>query len=224
MLDFMNLMSETQEKMNSLPTNSVIKRKDWFTYSIVGINILFYIYNLFVNGTDAIKGLTQQQMVKVGAMYEDSPFITLILSMFSHYSLAHLFTNMLILILLSSIVLDNFSMTAYVVAYLGGGLISNMATKLFDPALTSLGASGAVWSIMGMLLIGTIASTSDRFFPRLAKNDLILMIFILIGANIFFTLYNEHLNNTSHFIGLVFGGIVTLVYMARHRKDHLNAR
>src|SRR5262245_26674442 len=88
-----------------------------------------------------------------------SVYLTLIVSMFMHGSLMHLFGNMLFLWIFGDNVEDDLSHGRYLAFYLATGVIASIAhvvsTVAFgdNPFIPSLGASGAISGVMGGYLI-----------------------------------------------------------------------
>jgi len=190
-----------------------IRQIDPITKGIVLINLFSYAYNLYKNGFDAITGISAKQMLTVGGVTGDNSLLHIITAMFSHYSFMHLLLNMGTLILLSSIVRGSFSSIAYLSTYLGSGIISNLFTKWIDPNMVSLGASGSIYGLFGMLFIGSIFS---KQFPYL--KHLTTIIFITLGVNVFYTLSTEKINSLVHFTGLGVGMLATIIVISFLKK------
>ncbi|MER3396758.1 MAG: hypothetical protein C4319_08260 [Acidimicrobiia bacterium] len=78
-----------------------------------------------------------------------------LLSMFFHGNLAHLFGNMLILLILGNNVEDKLGHLRYLFLYLGGGAIAEVAHVASNPySITpAIGASGAIAAVIGSFLV-----------------------------------------------------------------------
>ena len=88
-----------------------------------------------------------------------SVYVTLLVSMFMHGSLMHLFGNMLFLWIFGDNVEDDLSHGRYLAFYLSTGLIASLAHVVStfvlgdNPYIPSLGASGAISGVMGGYLV-----------------------------------------------------------------------
>ncbi|MGQ0600338.1 MAG: rhomboid family intramembrane serine protease [Anaerolineales bacterium] len=88
-----------------------------------------------------------------------SVYLTLLISMFMHGSIAHIFGNMLFLYIFGDNVEDYLGHVRFVLFYLVCGLIASLAhvasTYAFgqDPRIPSLGASGAISGVLGGYLL-----------------------------------------------------------------------
>jgi membrane associated rhomboid family serine protease len=82
-------------------------------------------------------------------------YLGLLISMFLHGSVAHLAGNMLFLWVFGNNIEDTRGRVRYLVLYLVGGLLSDLAHILVDPRSTVpvVGASGAIAAVMGAYLV-----------------------------------------------------------------------
>ena len=93
-----------------------------------------------------------------GAELTASPqpvYLTLLSSMFMHGGWLHLGGNMLFLWIFGDNVEHTLGTFAYVLFYLGAGLVASFAQILIDPdsRIPTLGASGAISGVMGAYLV-----------------------------------------------------------------------
>ena len=175
---------------------------DTVTKVLLSLNLIAYVLVVIDYGFDAIFGLDVEQLLNIGGVTGESPLITLLFSMFVHYSLMHFLVNMVILILLSRTVQSNFTPMTYLCVYLLSGMIGNLITREFNPNVVSLGASGCIYGLIGLLLI---CSLSKRKYPYL--NDMFMFIFVTAVVFVVSTFFSPMTNQISHIVGLVIGGI-----------------
>lgn len=85
---------------------------------------------------------------------------------FTHAQLCHLVANLLSLIYLGSLVEKYLTKTEYLSIYLGTGIISEIATtiaySLFRPDAVGIGASGAIYGLMGFIITTVVDDKKDR--------------------------------------------------------------
>ena len=124
---------------------------------IILINVMMAMVVLVTGGFNDLVNL-----IEWGALYP--PFISvnnewyrLITAMFLHGSLLHLFFNMYVLFYLGALLermLGN--KWLYVIFYLASGLLASIAVFAFgNPNVVTVGASGAIFGIIGTLFITT---------------------------------------------------------------------
>lgn len=120
-----------------------------------------------VSGTDIVTGDQVVRDPATGEVFslpglQPTPltvYITLLTSMFMHGSFAHIFGNMLFLMIFGDNVENFLGHTRYLVFYIITGLLASLAhvaaTYLFglDSLVPSLGASGAISAVLGAYLV-----------------------------------------------------------------------
>ena len=89
-------------------------------------------------------------------------YLAIIVSMFLHANLLHLFGNMLFLWIFGNNVEDHLGPIGYTLFYFAAGIVATLAFVAFNASSVSplVGASGAIAGVMGAYLI---------WFPRAAS-------------------------------------------------------
>jgi len=173
---------------------------------LVGINILVYVITAAMGaGLDNPGGsLFDQGVLFSPAVANNAEFWRLLTSGFLHYGLLHIGLNMLALYIIGrelEVVLGKVRFLAlYGVSLLGG----STAVYLFAPVATpTAGASGAIFGLMGALVIAVIKM-------RLNATG----ILFIVGLNLVITFTVPHISMYGHLGGLVVGLLVmvALVY------------
>ncbi len=139
-------------------------------------------------------------------------------AMFLHAGTNHLFNNMLILLFMGSMIEKEIGHIRYGVLYflsgIGGNLLSLTVKAMNRDVAGTLGASGALFGMDGVLL--AIVILSDRRMESVTPMRVILMILLslyggFVGGNV---------DNAAHlgglFVGFLAGGIMCMV---QNRKD-----
>jgi rhomboid protease GluP len=130
--------------------------KNPMTSLIILINAMMAIVILATGGFNDLINL-----VEWGALYP--PFITfdnewyrLLTAMFLHGSLLHVFFNMYVLFYLGALLERILGKWIFLMFYLGTGLLASFAVyALGNPNVVTVGASGAIFGIIGALFIMT---------------------------------------------------------------------
>lgn len=182
---------------------------DNVTWVLLIVNSLSYLYNIKVNGMRAITGLTtNQELVHIGATSHQHNFLTMFTAIFSHASLLHFAINMISLLLLSELITHYFSKSWYIFTYLGSGIIGNIFSRIINPDLLTLGASGSIFGLVGMLVAGVILRNILTEFKSMTSS-----ILLLAGGYIVFTFIDSNVNIVAHLTGLLVGMAVTFIFV-----------
>jgi rhomboid protease GluP len=132
----------------------------------------------------------------------------LVSSMFLHGGLLHIAFNMFALWQVGRLVERMFGSARFVALYMAAGVCGSLASVLWNPHVNSVGASGAIFGIIGGLL--AFIGRSDSGVPATIVKDLrgSLTGFLLfnIGAGFVY----PHTDNAAHLGGLLGG------YLAGH--------
>ncbi len=119
----------------------------------------------------------------------------LLTSIFLHGDIMHLFSNVLALFLFGALVEREYTKIQYIVIYFLSGLLGSLFTLiLFPPSTVSLGASGAVFGLLGASCI-VIAKES----PSLLILAIAYVAFFLISS------LAPDINIWAHLFGLIAG-------------------
>ncbi|TES94615.1 MAG: rhomboid family intramembrane serine protease [Promethearchaeota archaeon] len=180
-------------------------KKARITLFLITFNTLLYLFFSFgLEDLDDVFYLLVQINSKV--VY-DLELWRLVTSMFLHGDLLHLFSNMFSLLIFGSYIELSFSKFKFVLIYFISGFLGSLFTVFLLPLNTiSLGASGAIFGLIGAVLSMLIL---DR------KNPLIILGLIYVFYFVI-TSFRPGVNYFAHIFGLL-GGFVT-GYFLRSNK------
>lgn len=134
-------------------------------------------------------------------VFEQGQYYRLVTAMFLHGGIIHIAFNMLILHQLGSQLEPFLGSIKFAVVYLISGIVGSMASVLFnDPYTISVGASGAIFGLMGsfFVVIRSVHFDTSR-------------ITTLIGINLLIGFVVPGIDWHAHLGGLLAGALVTLV-------------
>ena len=158
-------------------------------------NTLMYIItsimsrNFIVIDERVLAFLGQSNIMAVNGAYWQ--FIT---SMFVHADIAHFVGNMFFLFYYGRAADTIFSWKEFSGIYFASGLFGNVLTLLLGPFALSVGASGALFGILGALLAYSGGFSANSMGLALAYSAFFLLFNISAGVNLF-----------AHFGGLIVG-------------------
>lgn len=116
---------------------------------LILVNVLFFIIQTFTGG---IEGWFTKMFVLVSADVMTRPWIILT-SMFLHASTMHILFNMYALYIFGPLIQQRIGPKRFLLAYFAGGIIAGIAFTIFNPASSALGASGAIMTILGLVIM-----------------------------------------------------------------------
>jgi rhomboid protease GluP len=190
-------------------TNVSSSQKYKITFFLVAINVAVYVYTSIAGGNFIVTNYTYDtiQLAQYNAAVFHGAYYQLFTSMFVHSSIMHLAGNMLFLLIFGLRSEEMFSLPEYLGVYLIGGLAGNVLSLTFGPELLSVGASGAIFAMLGGCLI-----YARRSIGQSIMGALIFGFFLLIMMST-----GEDVNILAHLGGLV-GGLAIGYVLARTHK------
>lgn len=183
---------------------------------LVAVNIVVYILCMFIGSR--LYGMGNLNVVDVVVNRE---YGRVIWAMFLHSGFPHILNNMLILYFLGAMIEKEIGHICFVLLYflsgIGGNLVSLYARMMNYDLSASIGASGAVFGLDGVLLAMVLLSCRKMENVTPAR----------VMAMILFSLYSgfsgENIDNAAHVGGLVVGFLggsaVCALQRARHRRQ-----
>lgn len=200
-----NTISKPDKKRSSLLSVPFI------TFILIAINVIvFFFMEMYGSTTDS------SFMAKYGAMswrflFEDHEYYRLISSMFMHFGGEHIINNMITLAVIGNEVEKITGHLRFLIIYILSGIGAGFISAVYnmnvhpDEYIISAGASGAIFGIIGALLVVSLIYKSVR---RTIKPINVAIIIILSIINGFM---NFQIDNMAHIGGLMFGIIITFI-------------
>ncbi len=189
------------------------------TYILIAINILVWLGAILYQKST---GLNDNEVIlKFGAKFNplimDGEYWRLITPAFLHFSLMHLLVNMFSLFIIGPQIEMFFGKVKCVLIYIIAGFFGNLASFIFSQDL-SLGASGAVFGFMGVLV----------YIWQKNRNSLdksyILWVAGTIAYNIFYGFSKSGIDNFAHIGGLIGGYTAAVIVGFTAGKKNITSR
>lgn len=180
-----------------------IPREDYFVTPIIGnINLGIYLLMVFVglgfinfHATDLLNwGANYGPLTKGGQWWR------LLTCTFLHGGVMHLLGNMFGLLVAGTVLEPLLGRTRYTLVYIGTGLLASLASIWWYDATVSVGASGAIFGLYGVLVAFFITGV----FPRELFASFGIGIAVFVGINLFMGLAGG-IDNAAHIGGLLSG-------------------
>ncbi len=163
---------------------------------------------------------------------QPSTWLTMFTSIFMHGSLLHIAGNMLFLWIFGNNIEDSMSRWRFVIFYLLGGLVANMAQVAVGPNSTApgIGASGAIAAVLGGYAL---------LYPRARVITAVILIFfitlldlpalLVLGGWFALQILDAAVNNPlggsgvayfAHIGGFIFGLLLIKLFANRANRDY----
>ena len=196
-------MCQGEEHIEVTKPRKPLSAYPYVTISITILNVLVFLICTFTGDLLYNVGALNAQEV-----FQNKQFYRIISCMFLHADVHHLFSNMVMYYFLGEIVEKNLGhikyFTMYFLSGIGGGLLSMGFSMLMGSNVDSVGASGAIFGVVGALLWLALTRRGELEHITLGK-VLFLIIYSLYSG---FT--GTHIDNAAHIGGLIAGFLCTL--------------
>jgi membrane associated rhomboid family serine protease len=189
----------------------------YITFALIGINVAAFVLELAtggqLNGTGSWiyeKGVLVSTAVDSSGQVvgvSEGEWWRLITATFLHYGPLHLGMNMLVLWFIGPPLEEYFGHWRYLLVYLVSGLAGSAGALLWSPNALTVGASGAIWGIMGAALL--LEARRIWVFGGQAMG--------LVVFNLAITFLIPGISIGGHIGGLIGGGLCALAFSSFRR-------
>jgi membrane associated rhomboid family serine protease len=181
------------------------------TKILIGINVLVFLINLAQGSS--LTQVSGSLFVK-GALYvpgglDQGEWWRLITAAFLHASLIHLAFNMLVLWFVGAPVEQAIGRGRFLAIYIVSGLAGSAGAIIFSPNVVTVGASGAIFGILGAALV--LEAQKNYVLGGQALG--------LIAVNLIFTFAIPNISIGGHVGGLI-GGALSMLALSRLGRTH----
>lgn len=205
--------------------NRISKTVPVVTWTIIGLNILIYLWDRHGHLTGpsiSFADLAMRPQDVVMAIKGQEPMFavaTVLTSMFMHGSLVHIVGNLLFLLVFGPAIEAAMGSPRYALYYLSWGVIA-AATHIFvDPhsQIPVLGASGAIGGVLGAYFLLFPGNKIEIFVPMLAFLTFEAPAWVLLGLWFIYQLAvpQQGVANWAHIGGFLAGMLTVLVMGGR---------
>ena len=172
--------------------------------SLAYLNVIVYLVMVFA-GLGVVR-FHIEDLVGWGALsrplLQRPGLLRLLTSQFVHGGLAHIVGNLYGLFYAGLMLEAVIGRRRLLVAYLVAGTVGGIASVLVHPATVTVGASGAIFGLFGVLF-GLLLVKDERVLP--ARNFLLFTAVVYVGLNLFLGAVSPGVDNAAHVGGLLAG-------------------
>lgn len=181
-------------------------RKKAVITGIVAINIFLFIISVFRGDL-----LYNECAFSLRYLLQGRQWWRLITSMFLHANADHLAGNMLMLYAAGELVEKYMGERRFVILYFFGGISGSLLYAVYEYAtgryMNSIGASGAVFGLIGALLVIVVRNGGRYADITIGRMGFMIAYMIYMGFR------TSNVNNAAHIGGLLGGMVLTVFYM-----------
>ncbi len=182
--------------------------------SAISAHILNNAISTQATSDNALTTILLRYGAKENNLIEQGQYWRFFMPIFLHVNLLHVGLNMLNLAVLGIYIERIVGHIRFLLIYVITGIISVIASFIFAPDLISVGASGAIFGLIGVY--STFVLTHRRAFPYGGLFALLWLIFI-IGINLGMGLVIADVDNYAHLGGLASGLLLGWFFAPRYQ-------
>ncbi len=173
-------------------------------------NILANAVNVQPQDNDTLSNVLITYGAKDNTLIQQGQYWRFVAPIFLHANLLHVGLNMLNFVVLGVFLERLAGHLRFLLLYLITGILSVIGSYYFMPQEISVGASGAIFGLVGAYSIFVL--THRQAFPRGGVPALLWLV-IIIGINLGLGLIVPNVDNYAHLSGLISGCILGWIFM-----------
>lgn len=178
--------------------------------TLVGINVIVFLISSFTDYAWYRAGILSAHDVLTNGEYG-----RILWAMFLHSDISHLFNNMVILFFLGAMIEKEVGHVRYGLLYflsgIGGNLLSLLSKVMTGDISGTIGASGAVFGLDGVLLAMVL------FSGRKIESVTPARVVFMIAYSLYSGFTGENIDNAAHIGGLMIGFTAAAIMCAVQR-------
>ena len=187
-------------------------KKYFITPIIIYLNILIYIVMVLAgvhpmepSVDDLITwGGNLRELTLLGEQWR------LLSNVFLHGGVFHLLFNMYALLFIGKEIETQIGSSRSLFAYLVTGILASIASIGINYNIVSVGASGAIFGMYGLLIALLALKAID--LPKATRKNFVTSVLFFVGYNLLFGFKEEGIDNAAHIGGLISGVIMGGIY------------
>lgn len=192
------------------------------TYLLILANVLVFFYMMGLSESAYVDFIKKYGLVPASIMQSER-LPTLITSMFLHFGLLHLFSNMLFLLIAGSGSERAMGSSRFLAFYMISGVGSGLFHTYMNRALTipAIGASGAIFGVLAAFAIlfpFRMVISFVGFIPVPLPAIVFVLLSVWLATVYVMTGANPHIAHTAHIGGFLAGFFLTLLFGPSKRE------
>jgi membrane associated rhomboid family serine protease len=234
----LRIRTSYQTALNAYRTHTGLARASWATWLITGVTILLWcitatkiaqangahdviavlvnIVNnaITVQNNDAVTTVLVAYGAKDNTLILQGQYWRFITPIFLHVNVLHIGLNMLNLVVLGVFLERLFGHLRFLLIYLITGIIAVVASFYFAPQEISVGASGAIFGLVGAYSVFVLVHR--QAFPR-GGIPALFWLLVIIALNLSIGFFVSNVDNYAHLGGLLSGCLLGWIFTPLYR-------
>lgn len=233
------VIDELNRRIGSLPQGAAIvqraehrqalaeeamARRPWATQAIVGVLVVIFANQYLAGAFDKVLGLVAWG-ANTPALVRNGEYFRLLAANFLHGTMLHLMFNVVALYLVGGLLERLLGWVRFTAVYLSSGIAAMVASAFFLGGAQSVGASGAVFGILGGL---AVVNWRYRTEVPLGFRQPLLWWVMIMGLNaalpVLIPLVTmARVDVAAHVAGFVFGALLTATLIEGSKRLKIGA-
>ncbi|GEP19330.1 rhomboid family intramembrane serine protease [Pediococcus argentinicus] len=182
-----------------------LQSQPYVTVGLVLINVIVFVLMFFSGGSSNINVLINFGGLIPAVVKSGSGYDTLITSLFLHSGIEHITLNMVMLYFIGRILERVIGHFKFFIIYMLSGIFGNLISiQLSNPNTVSIGASGAIFGIIGIWLMLAEQYPNQPLFRGMGQQMLLFIGLGLVGS-----FFGTGIDIFAHIGGLIGGFLLS---------------
>lgn len=200
-------------KEDASKLESVFKSKvPYITYFLIVVNVIFYVVPMLL-GSDVYQYIIDAYCIH-GPSIRAGQYYRLLTGIFLHGNIVHLLFNCYALYVLGGQIESFFGKFKYIIIYLFSGLTGSLLSITLSGNVGSIGASGAIFGLMGSLLY--FGYHYRVYLGNVIKSQIVPLILL----NLAIGFISSGIDNWGHIGGLIGGIVITMALGVKEKSSN----
>lgn len=200
-------------KEDASKLESVFKSKvPYITYFLIAVNVIFYVVPMLL-GSDVYQYIIDAYCIH-GPSIRAGQYYRLLTGIFLHGNIVHLLFNCYALYVLGGQIESFFGKFKYIIIYLFSGLTGSLLSITLSGNVGSIGASGAIFGLMGSLLY--FGYHYRVYLGNVIKSQIVPLILL----NLAIGFISSGIDNWGHIGGLIGGIVITMALGVKEKSSN----
>lgn len=200
-------------KEDASKLESVFKSKvPYITYFLIAVNAIFYVVPMLL-GSDVYQYIIDAYCIH-GPSIRAGQYYRLLTGIFLHGNIVHLLFNCYALYVLGGQIESFFGKFKYIIIYLFSGLTGSLLSITLSGNVGSIGASGAIFGLMGALLY--FGYHYRVYLGNVIKSQIVPLILL----NLAIGFISSGIDNWGHIGGLIGGIVITMALGVKEKSSN----
>lgn len=183
-------------------------KRAWATPTLIGLNLLVFAACVIAGGGFWMLDpqLLGRWGANAGVLVMEGQWYRVVTAFFMHAGLMHLLVNMWVLWGAGRLTERLYGTGPFVVIYMASGILASVGSIAWNPFTASVGASGAIFAILGALLV--FLARSETRVPKKVVRAHALSTTAFVLFNLGSGMLSATTDNAAHVSGLIAGCVL----------------